>query len=227
VTSYPGCEWQHFGGRFYSQFGEDIIVLNLFLQMGIGKPTYLDLGAHHPFDISNTALLYLRGSRGINVEPNASLIKAFKMHRPEDINLCLGVAPQSKPAMNFFSHDKAIGKVSGRNSFVREQSEAHGAVEAIPTRVMSVEDIVFNYANGAFPDFMSVDVEGWDSEIIKSIDYAKGSPKVICVEMFCGMSGQFNYTTDIKRALGDRYFMVFKCGANGIFVRRDFESMVR
>jgi FkbM family methyltransferase len=218
--AYPGCEWQAFGGRIYSQWGEDIIALNIFHQLGVGKPTYLDLGAHHPFDISNTALLYLRGSRGINVEPSPNLIGAFKEHRPEDVNLCIGVAPTSC-VMNFFVSDPA----SGRNSFVREQAEEHGAVTAVPTTVKSVNDIVRDHAGGVFPDFLSVDVEGWDCEIIKSIDYAKWSPKVICVEMFCGMHGQFNYSTDIKRALRDHYFMLLKCGANGIFVRKDLERI--
>jgi hypothetical protein len=151
------------------------------------------------------------------------LIDGFKKYRPEDINLCLGVAPQSAPAMNFFMHDRA----SGRNSFVQEQAAEHGRVEAVPTLVMSVNDIVRDYAHGVFPDFLSVDVEGWDAEIIKSIDFGRGSPKIICVEMFSGMHGQFNHTLQIKNALGDKYVMLFKCGANGIFVRRDFESMVR
>jgi len=68
---------QWFGGRTYAQHGDDLAVLNIFKRLGIEKPSYLDVGAYHPFDLSNTALLYERGSRGIVVEPNMALGNAI------------------------------------------------------------------------------------------------------------------------------------------------------
>lgn len=213
------CEWQHFGSRFYSQFGEDIIVLNIFQRMNIPNPSYLDLGAHHPFHISNTALMYERGSRGINVEPNPDLIKAFEIMRPSDINLCVGVAATSGK-MNFY-RARLLG--SGKNSFIRSLAEEQGRVTSLEVPVLTVSDIVRDYAKGMFPDFLSVDVEGMDYDILKSIDYDKGFPKVICVEMFSGAKGQLDSSSQIKGILKDRYFIHSQVGANGIFVHWAYE----
>src|SRR5437763_16778861 len=64
---------QGFGGRTYAQFGEDLIFLNIFALLGINTPSYIDVGAHHPVNISNTALLYERGCRGIKIDANPDL----------------------------------------------------------------------------------------------------------------------------------------------------------
>jgi hypothetical protein len=71
----------------YSQSGEDVIVKFIFDCIGISKPTYLDVGAHHPYYISNTALFYESGSIGINIEPDPLLFKEFLNHRKNDIKL--------------------------------------------------------------------------------------------------------------------------------------------
>ena len=76
---------QLYGSRTYAQHGDDLAILNIFDMIGITRPSYLDIGAHDPFKISNTALLYLRGSRGINVEANPRLIEAFRVQRPDDV----------------------------------------------------------------------------------------------------------------------------------------------
>jgi hypothetical protein len=49
----------------YSQNGEDLIIRDLFFRLGIRQPTYLDIGANEPFFISNTYLLYSKGSTGV------------------------------------------------------------------------------------------------------------------------------------------------------------------
>lgn len=214
------CEWQFFGSRFYAQFGEDIIVLNIFQRMQIDQPCYLDLGAHHPFHISNTALMYVRGSRGINIEPNPDLIAAFQTDRPGDVNLCVGVAPRAG-TLEFYRHAGLL--TSGKNSFVRSLAQEQGRVIPIEVPVLTVAEIVRDHAGGVFPDFLSVDVEGMDCEVLQSIDYDKGCPKVICVEMFSGKQGQLDSSAEIKALLASRYFLHSQAGANGIFVRWDYD----
>jgi len=65
-----------------SQAGEDLLIRFLFGTLGIERPTYLDIGAYHPWRFSNTALLYVRGSCGINVEAEPDALAAFDKHRP-------------------------------------------------------------------------------------------------------------------------------------------------
>src|SRR5215211_2513715 len=85
----------------YSQCGEDLLIQYLFNLRGIPKPSYIDIGANDPFFLSNTAIFYKKGCRGINIEANPLLIKNFKLHRPEDINLNIGVGPKDDE-LNFF-----------------------------------------------------------------------------------------------------------------------------
>jgi FkbM family methyltransferase len=210
------CRWQAWGGHFYSQHGEDIIVLNIFNRMWIDRPSYLDIGAHHPFNISNTALLYDRGCRGINVEPNPQLIEQFHVDRPDDINLCMGAGARASTLPLYCCH----GEASGKSSFVKELAEATGPVTVVNVPVCSVAEIVRDHAGGIFPDFLSVDAEGLDLDVLRGIDYGASSPKVICVEMFSADNAA------IKDFLHGGYFMLMQVGANGIFVRRDFSSRI-
>jgi hypothetical protein len=60
---------QWYGGRTYAQHGDDLAIINLFNCLRIRQPSYLDIGAHHPFHLSNTALLYQRGSAGSTSKP--------------------------------------------------------------------------------------------------------------------------------------------------------------
>jgi hypothetical protein len=89
----------------YSQSGEDMIV-RFFLNQ-IKKPSkllWLDIGAHHPTHLSNTAIFYNEGKRGINIEPNPFLIRAFIKHRVRDINLNVAIADKSG-TMDFYIMD--------------------------------------------------------------------------------------------------------------------------
>ncbi len=82
---------QAFGDKTYSQFGEDLILLNVFHKLGIEKGKYFDVGAHNPWNISNTALLYERGWRGVCVEAHTNQIGGFEFARPEDNLMNVGV----------------------------------------------------------------------------------------------------------------------------------------
>jgi hypothetical protein len=62
----------------YSQCGEDIIINFILTCLKIDKPTYMDIGAHHPFRFSNTALFYEAGCHGINIEPDPTYLNCSK-----------------------------------------------------------------------------------------------------------------------------------------------------
>ena len=89
-------------GISYSQWGEDIIIDNLLGRKKRGF--YIDIGAYDPTRFSNTKRFYLRGWRGINVEPDPVRIKKFHKERPGDINLNIGIADKSR-VLNFFKFD--------------------------------------------------------------------------------------------------------------------------
>lgn len=170
----------------YSQHGEDIFIVDLFKQLGIDKPSYLDLGAHHPTEISNTRLLYENGSRGINVEANYNLFQAFKEYRPDDVNVLAAVVPPTEVGkkLDFYMFDDW----SGRNTFskleadsFREQSGMQYQVKEVSGGV-TLETIVNVYAHGIYPQFLNCDIEGFDFIILAGANYSRSTPIVVCVE---------------------------------------------
>ena len=169
--------------RSYSQCGEDMIIdfviANHFL---IDKPTYIDIGAHDPYYISNTAYFYEKGSRGINIEPNPVLFEKFLKHRKDDINLNIGIA-DSAQSLPFY-----VMSASSMGTFSRSEMEAlvtnHGFKheKTLSVNVRTFFDVIAEYADSKCPDILFLDVEGYEDIIIKSIDLSIHRPKVICIE---------------------------------------------
>ena len=169
----------------YAQSGEDIIVEFIFANiLNQTKFTYCDVGAHHSTYISNTALFYKKGMTGICIEPDPNLFDEIKRNRPKDICLNCGIG---------FSEDKNLEEdldffiMSSKslNTFSRSEAERldkQGEYKIIEIKKIKTFNINKIFEKYFIPDFVSIDVEGIDFEIIKSIDLLNNRPKVICVE---------------------------------------------
>ena len=207
----------------YSQSGEDLIVRFIFDAIGIQVPTYIDIGAYHPEQLSNTALFYQNGSRGINIEPDPTLFESFKLERVEDINLNIGIS-DLEGEMDFY-----IMSTPTLNTFSREEAEKcsdqgdHQIVSISKMKVDLISNLVEKYCEGVFPEFLSLDVEGFDLRILQSINYEQSSPLIICVETI-SFSETGNGVKDIHliQFLEGKGYMVYAdTYINTIFVKRD------
>jgi FkbM family methyltransferase len=168
--------------RSYSQSGEDVIIKFIFDCIGIKNPTYIDIGANHPYMLNNTILFYLAGSRGINIEPNPELFKLLNKNRGKDTNLNIGIA-QEKGFLDFYLMSSSTMSTFSRAESEKLQKETSIKLnKVVKTDTDSLPNIINQYAHGIFPDFLSLDVEGFEEVILQSIDYEKNSPKVICIE---------------------------------------------
>lgn len=212
---------QFFGEKTYAQHGDDLMLLNIFWLLGIKHPSYLDIGAHHPHNISNTALLYARGSRGVNVEANPNLIENFKRDRPGDKNINIGVGP-TVDVLPFYMFDD----FSGRNTFSFADADKFSKEypnfkirETKLIEVTTINQIVSNYCDGIWPDLLTMDVEGFDYTILHSAHILKGNqPKVICVEAFQGQH-------TIKLMMQQKgYFCYCRMVSNLIFVPEEYRE---
>jgi len=213
---YQGCNDQYFGHVTYSQHGEDLLFASVFKTLEIEKPTYLDIGANHPFNISNTALFYERGSTGINVDANPNVIFEFLKHRKEDKNINVGVS--DKPGvLPFYMFDMT----SGLNSFDKMRvdelikSDPRLKIREVKNiNIVTINDILYEHFQGNCPDLLSIDVEGLDEKIIKSMDLDSWRPVIICLEMWQYEVG------DIVDYLNNKgYDVLCRMGANLIFLQ--------
>lgn len=169
--------------RSYAQSGEDMIAGFLFRAiLGIPRPTYLDIGAHHPTHLSNTYHLYRTGCRGVCVEPDPVLAAGIARARPRDVVLDVGVGVDGRDAADLHVFDDR-----GFNTFSAEVSgqmvgrDGQRVREVIRVKLVPVNDILARHFD-PWPNFVSIDTEGLDLEILRAIDFRRFRPEVFCVE---------------------------------------------
>lgn len=213
-------EWEK---KSYSQCGEDLIVKYIFDTVGIEKPSYLDIGAHHPFYLNNTAIFYISGSKGVNVEPDPILFKEFEKYRLLDCNLNLGIS-NKESVENFY-----VINVPTLNTFSKEEADNYSkegnfyVTNTLKVEVVSVDSLLKNHCKGIFPDFLTIDAEGIDKLVIESIDFRNNFPKVICIETISfSQTGKGIKNNEIINFLKDNNYMLYAdTYVNSIFVNKD------
>ena len=166
----------------YSQFGEDAILLWLFAGR-LRDGFYVDVGCHHPYRISNTALLHSEyGWSGINIDVDRRAIEAFASHRPEDINICAGVAGQRGELEVTIFEEGAINTFSEEAAAHPAWAKINRAKHRMP--VVPLRDILDQHVmDGQRIDLLDLDAEGLDLDILRSNDWTRFTPDVVCVEI--------------------------------------------
>jgi FkbM family methyltransferase len=181
-----------FGRISYSQEGEDLVLARILAEMSVGKGFFVDIGAHHPTRFSNTYYFYRRGWRGINVDPLPGTRRLFARARPRDITIECGVGSVpgvmtyyafSEPALNTFLESEAE----------RKNRAPYRIVETIQIPVVTLQQILDEHlpANSGI-DFMTIDAEGFDHEVVVSNDWKKYRPRVVLVELLSTELGQLD-----------------------------------
>jgi FkbM family methyltransferase len=165
----------------YSQEGEDLILNRYFA--GKEKGFFVDIGAHHPKRFSNTYIFYLKGWRGLNIDALPGTKNIFDAYRPEDINLELGISEIegnltyysfNEPALNTFDRTEAEKKNGLQHYFIEKE---------IKIKTFPISYILNKYLNpNQQIDFLTIDVEGFDLQVLKSNDWEKYKPNIILVE---------------------------------------------
>lgn len=209
--------------KSYSQCGEDLLVQYIFNLRGIYRPSYIDIGANDPFFLSNTALFYKQGCRGINIDANLQLAAKFRKYRPDDINLNIGISDKEEELDFYVMVDDTLSTFSKEEcDYLISTGKTLSKIERVTLTTLT--KILDQYNNGVFPDFLSIDVEGLDFQILKSINFNKSYPKIICVEATeyspVGSGARRNDLIDFLVSNG--YYEYANTNLNAIMVRRDF-----
>jgi FkbM family methyltransferase len=186
------------GEKFFSQCGEDSITYWLLCELGIlpEKITYLDLGANHAKQSSNSYFFYLKGARGVLVEANPALIQELKFYRHGDVILNRCVSDRSGELIDFYIFESFCDGLSTTDLKRAEEcllkNNALKMDTGIKVETISVTDIFENYFETA-PTILNIDIEGGELLVLKSIDFTKYRPLIIIVEMI-----PYNSTIAIK-----------------------------
>ncbi|OGE45028.1 hypothetical protein A3B39_05500 [Candidatus Daviesbacteria bacterium RIFCSPLOWO2_01_FULL_37_10] len=191
----------------YSQWGEDIIIDKL---LGMkNKGFYIDIGAYDPIRFSNTQRFYNKGWKGINIEPDPIRINKFYKLRPRDINLNVGVANKNG-LLDFFKFSPQTLSTFSKTALEDYQKQGHINTKVLKIKVSKLGQILEKEHKNKLVDFFSIDTEGSDLEVLKSNNWKKFRPKVICIE------GQGSSPKKFLEKLG--YKKVYTNQTNSIFL---------
>lgn len=163
----------------YAQNREDVLLDRLFPR-GL-KGFYVDVGANDPVVHSVTKHFYDLGWRGVNIEPSHESFERLQEARPRDVNLNLGLSDR-EDTLTFYEFPPGL---SGVSTFSAEQAawhleQGHAAQErAVP--VTTLAKICAEHVDGEI-DFLTVDVEGHEREVLGGGDWTRWRPRVVVVE---------------------------------------------
>ena len=207
----------------YAQCGEDIIIGGLFNALGIQNPTYLDLGAHHPMYLSNTYYFYLKRCYGVCVEPDPGFFKVFQQKRPRDICLNVGVGTTSVDQAEFFVMSEAtLNTFSEYDARRIDAKTSYQILRSIPIPLVAINAIIEQHFP-SHPNFVSIDVEGLDLEILKSFDFGRWQPEIFCIEtaVFSDKRTETTKILEIAQFMEQQgYFAYADTYVNTIFVSK-------
>lgn len=164
----------------YSQGLEDQFLAEYF---GAGyRGFYIDVGANHPFVISNTYRLYRQGWHGITAEPIRYLWERHLELRPRDIAVNVGVGDQ--PGTLTF-HQIVPSSLSTFDAARAEQLVAEGCERrpALSIAVVTLAELYRRHGGSAAVDLLSVDVEGWDLKVLEGNDWSVLRPRLVLCEV--------------------------------------------
>lgn len=208
----------------YSQCGEDLIVRFIFKVLKIEKPTYIDIGAHHPEYLSNTYLLYKNGSSGVCVEPDPTLFEQIKRKRPKDICLNIGIGSTEATLADFFvMSTKVLSTFSKKEADYLIETTNKKVEKVIKIPLVPIDTVIEKYLDSKVPNFVSLDTEGYDFAILKSFDFQKFRPEVFCIETltYTENKTEEKETEIIEFMVAKGYFPYADTYINTIFVDKN------
>ena len=161
----------------YAQNFEDVMLWRALKNVKNGF--YVDVGAGRPELESVTKHFYEQGWHGINIEPNSEDFPLLAAARPRDVNLNIAIGPQ-KGAMTFYQN-----KIRGWSTLDRgtaaEMLTLGGDSLEVQVECLPLQEVLDQYSDGPI-HFLKIDVEGYEEEVLKSIDLKKSRPWIVVLE---------------------------------------------
>ena len=206
----------------YSATGEDVLLRKIFKNK-IGF--YVDVGALHPINGSNTHHLYKKGWKGINFDLMIDNIKLFKIFRPRDISI--NVAVSSKPG---FVNSYIFDKGSGLNTLEKNWAEKWKKIInknylTIKIKKEKLNTLLKKYNCPNNFDLLNIDVEGHEIEVIKGLDFRIYKPKIITIEIHAKKTEDIFKSNVYKFLKKKNYELISQYYQTSFFKMKDFNPL--
>ena len=200
----------------YAQMLEDVLLARAFAGQESGF--YVDVGAAHPVELSVTKHFYESGWRGVNVEPVEELFERLSADRPRDVNLQVVLSDHEGAATLFVAPGffelssvsaKQVGVVGGELDLVPR-----------PVEVTTLARVCDRYAP-AVVDFLKIDVEGHEQQVIAGGDWQRHRPRVLVIECFVHGSSKSSHEEWESPLLAAGYRHASSDGVNRFYAREE------
>jgi FkbM family methyltransferase len=198
----------------YSQEGEDKKIIKFFRNLRNGF--YVDVGAYNPIRASNTYLLHKRGWQGINVDADYFSYKLFNILRPKDHNFNFAVTSRKKKFVNLY-YPTNSSQIKTINEKFRNI-----VLNKFNSRKVPVATLNFLIRQTKFYkkkiDFLNIDCEGEDYEVLKSLDLKIYRPRLICIEINTLISKDIRQSKVYKYLIKNGYTKKYSFINSHIFI---------
>ena len=170
-----------FPKKSYSMLGEDLFISKFFKNINNGF--YVDVGAYHPFFWNNTYLLFKKKWEGINIDVNSVSIEIFNSARPNDYNVNCAITNKNKKYVKYYSRNmiNALAttvKSAAKTSFLK----GNYVTQKVRCSKQNAVIAKTKFKNRKI-DFLNIDTEKNEVEVLKSLNFKKYKPKLILVEI--------------------------------------------
>lgn len=188
------CFKKTFWHKSWSQFGEDRYIAQLTKTIHTGF--YVDVGAFDPEKFSNTRALFERGWRGVNIDMSPSKLGVFEYERPGDINVIAPISDTDDTLeVYIFSQASILDTLSSALDTLSKEaadgwSEQFGLpYETKPMKAIRLDDLLAQVDAPTKIDFMNIDVEGAEMNVLRSVSFERYEVGVIAIEIHTDFAG--------------------------------------
>lgn len=194
----------------YGEFGEDIFINRIFKDIKIGR--YVDVGCYHPFKGSLTAQLYKKGWNGINIDLSKSSIDLFNIARKKDINLNLAISDFDGET-NYYENSP----INQQNSLIKDNDDQI-KIKIQCKRLSSI--LLENHFNKF--EYLNIDVEGSEQNVINGIDLSKYRPILITIENNNLHLKDYIKSEIYNILIKNNYTFINKTGVTNFFLKNEY-----
>ncbi len=215
--------------RYFSEGGEDYLLWSLFDYKADGS--FMDVGAFDGRYLSNSLSFAQIGWRGVCVEPTAEYLDMCAKNQPHSICVRAACIGDSKLESVTFNAEplgvySRIEVAAGAQERLEESYQKYGAepqkFEKVEVPATTVSTLIDEYLDGRAPDFLSIDVEGGEVDVLTGMDFSRHRPRVIIAE-----ANDESKRNELVQALESQNYALIRNVGNNYFFTDDPELVVR
>lgn len=182
------------------------------------KGFYVDVGGGHPVADNVSFHFYLKGWHGLVVEPQETLAALYAMLRPRDtiINDLVG---REDGVVPFHRVDRLHGFSTIVEANARGAQEFGVGYKTESKRIRPLAAVLKEISAPAI-DFLKIDVEGAEADVLSGMDWQQYRPSVLCIEAILPGSGAESWQEWEPIVLQNDYVFAFSDGLNRFYVAK-------